>query len=164
MASACGVQLEWGRWASHQGGRRELKNELRLRSRRPGRASYCTRGRGKFGNREKRSVLENSFCSFFRTPDSCQEAPPPPSSFPLFPPFFPFSFFVCFFSLNFRLNQYFRKFRIPSLVNAVQNFGIFPILDAFFPIFSRLSSQEPRIFFIFISSQAKKILFLAHGR
>ena len=72
-----------------QGGRRELRNGRCLRSRRPGRASYCTRGRGKFGNREKRSVLENSFCSFFRTPDSCQEAPPPPL---LLFPFFPLSF------------------------------------------------------------------------
>ena len=36
-----------------QGGRRKLKNEWCLRSRRPGRASYCTRGRGKFGNRGK---------------------------------------------------------------------------------------------------------------
>ena len=35
-----------------QGGKRELRNGRRLRSWRPGRASYCTRGRGNFGNRK----------------------------------------------------------------------------------------------------------------
>ena len=92
-----------------QGGRRELKNEWCLRSRRPGRASYCTRGRGKFGNREKRSVLENSFCSFFRTPDSCQEAPPPPLLlFPFFPLSFP-SLCIFFFFPQFSAKLVFQK-------------------------------------------------------
>ena len=85
---ACGAT-----YLHQQGGKRELRNGRRLRSRRPGRASYCTRGRGKFGNREKRSVLENSFCSFFRTPDSCQEAPPPPLFFSPFSPFLSLPFF-----------------------------------------------------------------------
>ena len=75
-----------------QGGRRKLRNGRRLRSRRPGRASYCTRGRGEMWKSEKRSVLENSFCSFFRTPGSCQEAPSP-LFFSPFPPFLSLLFF-----------------------------------------------------------------------
>ena len=118
---------------------------------------------GKFGNRKSAVYQKIASALFSERQIAAKRRAPPPSSFPLFPPFFPF-FSFAFFPLNFRLNQYFRKFRITSLVNAVQNFGIFPILDTFFSIFSSLSSQEPRIFFIFVSSQAKKILFLVHGR
>ena len=42
--------------------------------------AHCTRGRGpgKLWKSEKCSALENNYCSFFRTPDSCpQEAPSP---------------------------------------------------------------------------------------
>ena len=82
---------------------------------------------GEFGNRKSAVYQKIASALFSERQIAAKRRAPPPLSFPSL-----FSF--SFFSLDFRLNQYFRKFRIPSLVNAVQKFGIFPILDTFFLI------------------------------
>ena len=59
--------------------------------------AHCTRGRGpgKLWKSEKCSALENNYCSFFRTPDSCPQEAPSPSSIS---PFFSFPSLFSFFS------------------------------------------------------------------
>ena len=68
--------------------------EKRKRAERP--QQPTAREAGEILDIGKAKCTRNSFCSFFRTPDGCQEARTPPLSLFLFP----FSFFV-FFSPQF---------------------------------------------------------------